>query len=334
MISGGANVDLSVDGSLVYQQGGTVADARTLVWVDRQGNEEPVAAEPRPYAGVALSPDGGRVVVQVNDPDNADLFIYDLARDTPTRFTFSPGVDQYPIWTPDGERVVFASTRDGIYNLYWKAADGTGPVERVTTSENAQAPVTVSPDGATVLFAEIRPNTNADIGALSLNGDVAVDWLLEGDAVEGATHISPDGRWMATASNESGQQEVYVRPFPNVNDGRWQISRNGGVSPRWGPDSRELFFQTSEGPGAPVTIMVTENGTEPTFSPGIPRALFQGSYRFGGYPNPWPFAVSPDGQRFLMIKEPVTSGSPEQEAPIILVQNWIEELKDLFPASQ
>ena len=333
MASGGANVDLGADGSLVYQQGGTAADARTLVWVDRQGDEELVEAEPRPYAGIALSPDGGQAVLQVDDPDNQDLVIYDLARDTPTRFTFADEPDRYPIWTPDGERVIFASGRDGLFNLYWKAADGTGQVERLTTSDNLQGPVAVSPDGVSVLFEEIRPGTNADIGLLALDGDPSVDWLLEGDAREGATHVSPDGRWMATASNESGQPEIYVRPFPNVGDGRWQISRNGGVSPRWGPDSRELFFQTSEGPGSPVPMMLAENDTEPTFSPGIPRPLFDGPYRFGVYPNPWPFAVSPDGERFLMIKQPVTSGSPEQSAPIILVQHWIEELRGLFPTS-
>ena len=331
--SGGVNVDLSVDGSLVYQQGGTVAEARTLVWVDREGNEELVPAEPRPYAAVALSPDGGRVVVQVDDPDNADLVIYDLARDTPTRFTFAQELDQYPLWTPDGERVVFASTRnEGLYNMYWKNADGTGQVERLTTSENLQAPSAVSPDGMTLLFAEIRPDTNADIGALSLEGDPTVDWLLETDVVEAATDISPDGRWIATASNESGQTEVYVRPFPNVRDGRWQVSRDGGVAPRWGPDSRELFFQTSDGPGAPVTMMVAENETEPTFTPGIPRSLFAGPYRFGVYPSPWPFAVSTDGQRFLMIKESASGGQAAQPA-IILVQHWIEELKSLFPGN-
>ena len=140
--------------SLVYAPGTSSEGASTLVWVDREGNEEIVAAEPRPYTAVALSPDGGRAALQVNDPGNTDLIIYDLARDTPTRFTFDPGDDQYPAWTPDGDRVVFQSNRDGPRNLYWKAADGTGQVDRLTTSESIQAPADVSPDGSTLLFVE------------------------------------------------------------------------------------------------------------------------------------------------------------------------------------
>ncbi len=279
-ISGGVNVDVSDNGSLVYQEGGLQAGANTLVWVDRDGNEELVDAEPQPYRGIALSPDGGRAVLQVNDQDNVDLVSYDLTRDTPTRFTFDPALDQFPLWTQDGRHVVFASTRDGTFNLYRKAADGTGQVERLTTSDNAQAPIAVSPDGRTLLFAELRAQTGIDIGTLSLDGDdQAVTWLLEDETDQAHTHVSPDGRWIAHTSDESGRREVYVRPFPNVNDGRWQISRDGGFAPRWGPDSRELFFQSSDGPGTPVRLMVVENDTEPAFRPGVPRPLFEGPYQ-------------------------------------------------------
>ena len=236
--SGFAQFWVARNGSLVYLTGGVPPDARRLVWVDREGNEEPIAAEPRPYTAVALSPDGGRAVLQVNDAENVDLVIYDLTRDTPTRFTFDPGNDGYPLWTPDGERVVFTSDRDGaLGNLYWKAADGTGQVERLTTSENFQAPSAISPDGSTLLFVEGRAETGGDVGALSLDDDRAVDWLLEGDAAEYYTDISPNSRWVVYVSNESGLPEVYVRPFPNVDDGRWQISNGGGFAPVWGPDS-------------------------------------------------------------------------------------------------
>ena len=314
--------------SLVYEPGTAPEGAPTLVWVDREGNEEVVDAEPRPYTAVALSPDGGQAALQVDDPGNTDLVIYDVARDTPTRFTFDPASDQYPAWTPDGERVVFSSTRDGGVNLYWKAADGTGQVERLTTSTNIQVPVDVSPDGMTLLFVELRGETGADVGAFSLDGDQPVDWLLESDADETYTEISPDGRWVAYVSNESGQNEVYVRPFPNVDDGRWQVSRDFGSALRWGPNSRELFFQRSDGPGTPVALMVAAIDTEPTFAPGIPRPLFEGPYRIGVGARPTPFDVSPDGQRFLMIKD---LASREQSTAIILVENWFEELKRLVP---
>ena len=227
--------------------------------------------------------------------------------------------------------MVFASTRDGGFNLYWKAADGTGQVERLTTSENPQAPAAVSPDGSTLLFVEIRGETGGDVGAFSLDGDQTVDWLLEGDATEGYADISPDGRWIVYISNESGQPEVYVRPFPNVDDGRWQISRDGGVAPRWGPDSREVFFQTSEGLGSQVTLMVAVNDTEPTFAPGIPRPLFEGPYRYGFRGRSLPFDVFPDGQRFLIIKEhPGTEALPDQP-PISIVLNWFQELTERVP---
>ena len=229
------------------------------------------------------------------------------------------------------EQVVFASTRDGNFNLYRKAADGTGQVERLTTSDNAQAPSAVSPDGSTLLFAEIRTQAGPDVGMVSLDGDdTAVTWLLDGEAIEAHTDISPDGRWIAHASDESGRREVYVRPFPNVDDGRWQVSRAGGLAPRWGPNSRELFFQASDGPGTPVTLMVAANVTEPTFNAGIPRPLFEGSYRAGFGTNPWPYAVSSNGQRFLMIKE-AQGGEPTEQSAVVLVQNWIEELRNLFP---
>ena len=310
--------------SLVYDPG-TAAVTSTLVWVDRDGNEELVAAEPRPYTEIRLSPDGGRVALVVNDPDNSDLIIYDLARDTPTRFTFDPGRDQMPSWTPDGERVAFASTRDDGMNIYWKAADGTGQVEPLTSSETFKAPGPFLPDGMTLIFAEGRPGTQIDIGTLSLDGDHAVEWFLEGETGETFLDLSPDGRWIVYLSNESGQDEVYVQPFPNVDDGRWQLSQDGGVSPLWGPDSREVFFLTVERPGAPVTLMAAVNDTEPTFTPGIPRPLFDGPYRLGGVNRSKAYDVSPDGQRFLMIKEITTS------EPLVLVQNWVGELTRLVP---
>ena len=287
-----------------------------------------MGAEPRPYEAVTLSPDGERAVLQVDNPENQDLFIYDFVRDTPTRFTFDPSSDSFPIWTPEGDRVVFTSFRDRTLNLYWKAADGTGQVDRLTTSENPQVPSAVSPDGMTLLFAEIRGDTATDVGALSLSGEHAVEWLLESDANEAYAEVSPDSRWVAYVSDESGLPEVYVRSYPNVDDAKRQVSRNGGIAPRWGPDSNEVFFQTSDGPGTPVRLMAVLNETEPTFTPGIPRPLFEGPYRLGFGPRPLPYDVSPDGQRFLMIKEPVSREPPEQST-VIIVQEWHEELKRL-----
>lgn len=332
--SGGGNVDLSDDGALVYQKGGVQAGTRTLVWVDRQGNEEAVPAEARPYNAVQLSSDGRSVITEVQDPDNVDIMIYDLERDTPTRFTFDPGIDRFTIVTPDGERVVFTSDRDGVGNLYWKAADGTGDVHRLTTSDNLQAASSFTPDGRSVAINEATPNGVIDVGVRSMDDDGSVEWLPQEAFYEAYAEISPDGRWMAYASNESGQFEIYVRPFPNVNDGKRQISRDGGFYPLWGQDGSELFYQTSEGPGSEtLTVMVTPIETEPTLIVGNPVPLFDGPYRQIAVNSPRPYDIASDGQRFLMLKE-IVDADVRDEAAIILVQHWIEELKTLFPTSR
>ena len=327
---GVASYAVGTDGTLVYvpvaEEG---VDLRSLVWVDRSGVEEPLSFESRPYSDLQLSPDGRQVVTEVRDPDNTDIWIYDLERDTSTRFTFDPARDLWPVWTPDGERVVFASTRDGgIQNLHWKAANGIGPVERLTTSESVQAPHSFAADGRLV-FGDDPQDTLVDLAVLSMEGDYPAETLVQTDFRDANGDVSPDGRWLAYVSDESGEEEIYVRPFPNVDDGRWQISRDGGSKPVWGPDSRELFYITSDAPDAPVTMMIAVNDTDPTFSPGNSVPLFSGPYLPSNRGRHHVFDISPDGQRFLMIKQDTTSESP----PIIVVQNWTEELKRLVPTN-
>ena len=317
---------------LVYVPSPRQIDLRTLVWVNREGKETPVAAEPRPYGPMHLSPDGRQVAIQVDAPGNPDIWIYDLMRGLRTRFTFDLSFDSWPIWTPDGKRVVFGSGRGGgALNLFSKAADGTGPVERLnlTTSDRIQSPYSIAPDGKTLVFAEAYPGTGIDIGVVTMDGEHQIEMLLQTEFTDTHPNVSPDGRWLAYTIDESGRREVHVRPFPNVDDGRWQISRGLGVSPLWGPDSRELFYQTRAAPGAPVTMMVAVNDTEPTFRPGNPVPLFEGPYRFSVGASYHTFDISPDGERFLMIKEDTDPSSAE--AQIIVVENWFEELKRLVP---
>ena len=312
------------NGSLVYLTRGSSTGARELVWVDREGNEEPVAAEPRPYTFVRLSPDGRRVVAEVRDPDNVDVVIYDLVRDTATRFTVDPGTDVRPIWTPDGERVVFGSRRENTTNLFWKAADGTGQVEHLAPSTNPRWPSSISPDGGTLVFVE-RGDNRLDVGGLSMDGEPVVEWLLKTESEEGAAEISPDGNWLAYVSDESGQPEVYVRPFPNASDGLWKISSDGGIGPAWGPDGQELFYQSFPQDDGRVAMIGVTVDTEEGFSPGTPSMLFEGPYLGPFFTRS--YDISPDGQRFLMVTAPVDDESPQ----IILVQNWHEELKRLVP---
>jgi len=306
---------LSDEGTLGYVPG--AAGANTLVWVDRNGQEEPLDADPRGYAEPRISPDGSRVVISVSEQGGGDVWIYDLEREALTRLTFDPALDHMPMWTPDGQRVVFDSLRDGAnHNLFWKAADGTGQVERLTTSPNAQGAYSFSPDGKSLVHTEI--GTSRDLYVLSMEDERLSQPLLEGQFAENRPMLSPDGRWLAYQSNESGRDEIYVRPFPNVEKGKWPISTDGGQEPVWAPKGQELFYRKGN------TMMVVSIKTEPNFAAGTPAVLFTGSY-FSDIVGR-NYDVAPDGQRFLMV-------AAENTNRINVVLNWFEELKRLVPTN-
>ena len=221
--------------------------------------------------------------------------------------------------------MVFSSTREGAWGIFWKPADGTGQVERLAPSTVlGQWGQSWSADGQGLVIVGLSGVTGMDIGVLSINGEQTIEWLLEGNASELQPDVSPDGRWVAYATAESGQFEVFVSPFPNVGQGRWKVSQDGGLSPRWGPDSRELFYQTNDG-----AIMMATNVTEPTFAPGIPIRLVEG--RYVSDDSRLAFDISPDGQRLLMLKESAGTDGPSNRGQVILVQNWFEELRRLVP---
>ena len=162
-----------------------------------------------------------------------------------TRLTFDPAPDGSPVWTPDGQRLIFTSERGGPANLYWQAADGTGAAERLVEDQNPLAPYAVSPDGTRLVLGVGRTAVGlTDVGMLSLEGDRRVEPLLQSTFDEGNADISPDGRWIAYDSDETGREEVYVRPFPDVEGGRWQVSTAGGREPIWARSGRELFYYT------------------------------------------------------------------------------------------
>ena len=215
---------------------------------------------------------------------------------------------------------MFLSRREGG-GLFWRAADGTGPVERLTTSPNRQRPYAWARDGELLVFHEDAPGTQADLWVLSLEGERAPELLIQTPFQERRAAVSPNGRWLAYMSTESGQDEVYVQPFPDLN-GKWQISTAGGMAPVWGPDGRELFYRDGQ------AVLVVSVETERTFAPGNPEVLFEGPYLSadGGLGNNYDLA--PDGQRFLMVK-PATDSS-FTPAQIVVVQNWNEELKRLM----
>jgi len=314
--SGAANFDVSDNGVLIYLPGDPQGGNQSLVWVDRQGREDPLRVEPRLYRSVALSPEGDRVVSSVSDPTGSqrDVWVHHLTRGTFTRLTFDPAVDFFPVWTPDGERVLFRSDRDGD-GLFWKAADGTGSVERVT--DVAFFPFSVSPDGRRLVGTIQQAETTWDVGEVSLEGDPTLRPLVVGPLNQWHPQISPSGKWLAYHSRESGRAEIYVRPYPDVDAGRWQVSTSGGLYPMWSPSEEELFYRNEDQMVA--VPIVTDAG----FEFGTPSVLFEGSYLSGATRH---YDVAADGQRFLMIK---AEASSEESAPneIHVVLNWFEELR-------
>jgi eukaryotic-like serine/threonine-protein kinase len=334
--TGAGEFDISRTGTLVFVPGGatdTVGVPRLLVWVDRHGREEPIAAPARTYVMPRLSPDGQRVALDVRDQEN-DIWILDLKRQTMTKLTFNPGADAWPTWTPDGRRIVFASARGGsTINLFWQLADGTGTAERLTTSTNAQNPHSFSPDGKSLLVQEVVSSNSTDLTLLPIDstsgkpmtGKLETQPLIHTTASENAGEISPDGHWLAYYSNSSGRPEVYVRAFPNVEGGgQWLISTNGGTRPAWAKSGRELFYVDPSGAMMAVPVQTT-----PTFSNGNPTKLFEGRWFIGQTSRT--YDVSVDGQRFLMIKDAPTDNQAAAPATITVVLNWLEELKQRVP---
>ena len=315
---GVARLSLAANGTLVYAPGSGAAGERSLVWVDRDGREEALAAPPRPYTWVRVSPDDTRIVMEVEDPANTDIWMYDVRRGTFERFTVAAGHDRWPLWTPDGQRIVFASGT----NLMSKAADGTGEAERLATGLPFEArPYGWSRDKLSLVYDQQSPLS--DLFLLPLNGKREPRALVANEFRNHRPAISPDGRWIAYTSNETGREEIYVRPFPAVGSGRWQISTEGGISPVWSPNGRELLY--SSPPDDTMFHVAIDAAT--SFKPGTPKALFRKSYYWGVAANGRSYDIGPDG-RLLMIKE----GGVTSDAPSIrVVLNWHEELKRLIP---
>jgi serine/threonine-protein kinase len=329
--TGEAQYAVSRNGTLVYVPAGEGAAAVTaqssLVWVDRHGREEAIPAPPRDYTYPRVSPDGTRLALDIRDQER-DIWIWDFKRQTLTRLTFDPGADRGPVWTPDGRRIIYSSQRGtgNPGNIFWQPADGTGMAERVTTSPNVQFPGGISPDGLRLVFREDIPATRQDLLMLTLDGRKATS-LIQTMASEQNGAISPDGRWLAYESDESGQYQIYVRPFPQVDGGRWQISPAGGTRPVWARNGRELFYLD---PGRHLLAVPVQ--TSPAFSPGNPAKLFDTPYLTPN--NGVTYDVSPDGQRFVMIKGRSTDTSQQAvqaSTPMVVVVNWFEELKQRVP---
>ena len=325
--TGAANFSISDNGRLVYVPGSPGgSDIVTLVWVDRDGNEKGVPAEPRAYGHPRVSPDGTRVAVDIADGDNTDVWIWDLERETLTQFIFDGGMDEFPLWTPDSSRVVFSSSRD-CGGLFWKSADGTGQVERL--KDGAVRPSGWATNGR-LIFDDA--DQLEDIGMLTIEGERTVEMLFDAEFDEGSPELSPDGRWLAYVSDETEAELIYVHPFPNIDDGLWRVSPDSGNNPVWSPDGSELFYRNAEGinrNAEGINLMVAQVEAEPTFRARTSEPLFSiRGYRFGGGRQ---YDIAPDGQRFLFIKD--NTGQVAGQSQINVVLNWFQELTERVPVN-
>jgi serine/threonine-protein kinase len=317
--SAAGQFSISESGWLIYAKGGILPDQEnSLVWMDQKGTAEPITSYKAPLFLPRLSPDGQRIAFTTM----AQVWVYDLKQGTTTRLT-NDGKAVFPNWTPDGNRVAFAWCRSGGPNLFWQLADGSSPMERLTTSDSTQYPGSWSHDGNTLAFVDLRANTNGDILLLDLPSR-RITPFLNSSAEEWYPEFSPDGRWMAYGSNDSLLKEVYVRPFPGP--GGKRVIAEGGTEPLWSRNGKQLFYRWEQG-----EVWVVDVRTDGGFSAGKPRLLFKAPGFDVGYPiRGWDLSL--DGQRFLMVK--LGEAKPTPVTEMVLVMNWFEELKRLAPTGK
>jgi Tol biopolymer transport system component len=303
---------VSNTGSLIYSSNGT--QAKQLVWVSRQGVEQSIVDSAQLFLSPRLAPDGHRIVVQAG----RDLWIEDTTRATFNRLTSdATSGNSFPIWTPDGNRVVFRT----MLGMRIMDADGSGrtlPVSAGSTSV-IDIPTSISRNGD-LAFVRQTAETSGDVYVLSLRGDATPHPIVKSPGYDGGAQFSPDGRWLAYVSNESGRLQIYVRPFPGP-DRSWPVSTHGGTHPQWNPSGRELFYRDGN---KMMAVDVSATGSSLVLS--SPRLLFEQRYSFGNAQTTANFDVARDGQRFLMVKTDSAGGR------LNVVLNWFEELKQRVPS--
>ena len=308
---------VSKNGTLAYMP---VRDelGNAAVWVDRQGKVTTLFDQPGSWVEPRLSPDGTKLILRQTQSPYCFLWLYDLDRSSLTRLTFE-GDSHGPVWGSDGGHVLFGLERDAMRSLHRMPVDGSASPERLWKGEVTQHPGRGSTDGSLVPFEEQNSQNNVDIWVLSLQGEPKAEPFLQTPFREDTPSFSPDGKWIAYTCNESGRDEVYVRPYPGPG-GKKQVSTDGGSGPLWSRDGKELFYARGD------AMMAVEVNTEAAFSAAAPRKLFEGKYAWERQLN---YDVAPDGQRFVLIKPQGGSGA-SQELRVVL--NWFEELKVKVPA--
>ena len=308
-----AQFSVSRDGVLAYRTG---ESGNRLVWMDRSGKELETLGDPGDYSQPSLSPSGDRIAFDLLElrAGKSDIWIRDLARGVNSRFTFAPGNAFAPLWTPDGNTLVFSSDRAESPGLYEKAASGQGDEKLLVKAEELTIPVSFSPDGRYLAYTTRSAKTGWDIFILPMAGERKPVPFAAASTNELAPTISRDGRFLAYMSNESGRNEIYVQSFPGPG-GKWQISTAGGADPHWRPDGKELYYRAVD-----QKLMAVDISGGDTLQAGIPKALFQGRVHIGNARNK--FLPAGDGQRFLFVA-PL---GRESMTPTTVVLNWFAAL--------
>lgn len=340
--NGTTEFQTSRTGTLIYVEGTTGQQGlgdRTLAWVDRQGTETAIAAPPRSYVYPRLAPDGGKIALDVRDQEQ-DIWTWDVVRGLLTRLTLHPEPDTYPVWTPDGRRIIFTANRGVPGGLFVQSADGTGSAEPLVPGTSNLAGYSMTPDGKTLVAREGLFSVRRDLTLIKLEPTPHTEPLLHASFYEENAEFSPDGRWLAYQTNESGQSEIYVRPFPQIESGRWQVSTGGGRQPMWSRNGRELFYVDMK----TQSLMAAAVQATATFASATPvRVLDMRPYFVS--PLGRPFDVSLDGKSFLMIKNArtaaeasgryiplvVENGLTSLAPEMTVVLNWREELAKRVP---
>jgi Tol biopolymer transport system component len=312
-----SGVSVSENGVMSYLSG--TVTSRQLFWVDRGGKQLGPVGSPGEYNDIVVSPDGKRVAIQRSVSGNFDIWLMDLARGVLSRFTFDATTEDNPVWSPDGKLVVFTAGPSGgtatPFNLYRKVSSGAGNQEILLTTDQSKEATDWSSDGRFIIYQTYAPETGSDIWVLPLFGDGKPYPLLQTEFEESQAVFSPDGRWFAYISNESGRTEVYVQTFPQTG-GKWLISTAGGAQPRWRRDGKELFFIAPD-----KTLMAVDINAGSLLETSTPTRLF--ATQVSSYSAPSRYLVTADGQRFL-INAPAEAAS---QTPINVVMNWTADLK-------
>ena len=318
-------VAVSDNGVLLYAAGGSVGGQSQISWFDRTGKSLGLVGMPGNVHYLAISPDEKSVAFARDSSGGSDLWVRDLSRGTETRLTNDALNNNAPFWSPKGDRIVFASNRSGVYNLYQKAANGSGQDERLLPNNFPDFPTQWSRDGRFIVYRETDPKTKRDVWVLPTEGAAPGRKpipFLRTEASEFFAQLSPDNHWMAFTSDRSGKREVYVRPFP-PSEGEWTISLAGGQAPRWRGDGKELFFEAAGGKMMAVAVKAV-TGPKPSFEAGAPVPLFDAHMVHSGADVNFEYDVNADGKRFLIN---TTGATGAASPPLTVVANWQAGLK-------